>query len=287
MQKENTDERLKKLSDLADLKVSDMSQLMRPLWTAGYINTVQSQLLVTLSTACISTTGSALNLIQLGRVWDAAILQRSVLEGTIRFMYLLNDPDELHQKIDEFSGTLEEIAWLRLTKKVHSFLETLGEERLDEGSQKTLESMMLTESEQFRLSEKHNKRERRQIEDRWSFGKLLENLVQANTLPIQSAADFQYRYLKASQSIHGNPLGLASFYERAHRAEPNRTWATYAHAAEIAVILCDLCFYRLIVTFNYLKLDMKPLITAYKNVDFDELCAEIFKTHHELEYDCE
>lgn len=278
------DPQLLKLSILADGRVSEMSKLMEPLWTAGSIDDKKAKILVTLSTACISTSGSALNLIEIGRVWDAAILQRSVMEGTVRFIYLLQGEGDLDDKFDEFSSALEDIAWLRLTRKVHSFLDALGDRKLDEGSQKTLESMVLHASEIEQLSEKYNKRDRRQIENKWSFGKLLQNLVSADILPVQVAADFQLRYLKSSQSIHGNPLGLASFYERAHRVEPNRSWATYAHAAEIAKILRDLCLYRLYATHVFLKSDMKPLLAAYADCDFDAHCANIFERHHNLEY---
>lgn len=284
MRTTHLDPQLIKLSALADGRISAMSKLMAPLWGAEAIDDKKARILVTLSTACISTSGSALNLIETGRVWDAAILQRSVMEGTVRFIYLLQGEGDLDDKFDEFSSALEDIAWLRLTRKVHSFLDALGDRKLDEGSQKTLESMALHSSEIEQLSEKYNKRDRRQIEDRWSFGKLLQDLVSADILPIQAAADFQLRYLKSSQSIHGNPLGLASFYERAHRAEPNRSWATYAHAAEIAKILRDLCLYRLYATHIFLKSDIEPLLTAYEDVEFDAHCAEIFERHHNLEF---
>ena len=273
-----------RLAELADCRVLAMAQLLAPLWKSDLIDVVKAQLLATLSTTCLSTTGSALHLIGIGRVWDASILQRSVMEGTIRFIYLLHGDGSFEERFDEFSSALEDIAWLRLTQKVQSFLDTLGDQKLDNGSQQTLESMRLSDSEFGEISHKYPKRKRRQIEDKWSFGKLLEYLASKDLLPSQAAADFQLRYLKSSQSIHGNPLGLASFYERAHRPEPNRSWATYAHAAETTRILKDLTLYRLSAAHIFLRLNIDELVAAYEHPEFDSLCTEIFVKHHAMEY---
>lgn len=261
-----------------------MAGLIAPLWVSESIGREHAQVLATLSSACLHTTGSALTLLESGRVWDASILQRSVMEGTIRFIYLLHGDGTFQKRIDEFSNTLEDIAWFRLTQKVRSFLEVLGDEKLDAGSQETLETMRLPDDEFNSISERYPNRERRQIEDKWSFGKLLEYLVEKDVLPIKAAADFQLRYLKDSQSIHGNPLGLASFFERAHRPEPNRSWANFVQAAVIARTLKDLSLYRLYAAYRFLQLDMRVLVEAYGDPDFDALCTDIVSRHHALEY---
>lgn len=269
---------------LADSRILAMTKLMAPLWSADGIDKAKARVLATLSATCISTSGSALILLETGKVWDAAVLQRGVMEGTIRFLYLLHGDDSLDERFEEFTVTLEDIASLRLHRKAEVFLEATKNNQLDSGSQKTLEGLLLSESELQKITGAHSKRERRIINDRWSFVKLLNYLVAKNVLPADAAEDFQLRYLKSSQSIHGNPLGLASFYERTHRIEPNNTWANYAHAAEIAKMLRDLCLYRLYAVYTIVKKDMRELLEAYEDVQFDDLCASIFETHHNLEY---
>ena len=261
-----------------------MMKLMQPLWSSELINKDKARTLATISTACLSTTGSALILLETGRVWDAAVLQRGVMEGTIRFLYLLHGDDGLDERLEEFTVSLEDSASLRLHRKVEIFLEATTRNSLDVGSQKTLESLLLSAEELQTITEKLPKRVRRIIEDKWSFGKLLGRLVAKNIIHAVTAEDFQLRYLKSSHSIHGNPLGLASFYERTHRPEPNNTWANYAHAAEIAQTLRDLCLYRLYATHMFLKNNMKDVLRAYEDAEFDELCAKIFEIHHKLEY---
>ncbi|MFN7180443.1 DUF5677 domain-containing protein [Hyphomonas sp.] len=287
MHEATADEPFHRLADLTDRSVLEMAGLIAPLWKSDAISGRRAEVLATLSTTCLSTTGSALLLIEAGRVWDASILQRSVLEGTVRFIYLLHGDGGFDERLDEFSFTLEDIAWFRLTQKVRSFLQVLGDKKLDDGSQQTLETMQLPDAEYERISQKYPKRDRRQLEDKWSFGKLLDYLASKDILPTQAAADLQLRYLKSSQSIHGNPLGLASFYERAHRPEPNRSWAAYAQAAETTRVLKDLTLYRLYSAYRFLQLDMKVLLSAYEDPEFDLLFSKIMREHHGLEYGAE
>ena len=272
------------LAERADQSIAAMSRLIAPLWVSDKLDTKNSKVLATLSTTCLSSTGSALSLVETGRVWDAAILQRSVLEGSIRFIYLLHGEGEFDERFREFAEILEEIAWLRLNVRVKAFLDILEEETLDAGSRRTLDSLTLGETETKALAAKYPSRQRRVYEDKWSFSKLLRYLVAKNVLPAAAAADFQLRYLKSSQSIHGNPLGLASFYERAHRPEPNCSSASYAHAAEVAKVLKDLTLYRTFAAHLFIGRTMEELLSAYKDDEFDALCSSIFKTHHQLEY---
>lgn len=272
------------LATLADKRVLEMMKLMKLLWASDRIDKIKARTLATISTTCLSTTGSVLILIERGRVWDADVLQRGVMEGTIRFLYLLHGDGELVDRFHEFNVSLEDSASLRLHRRAKIFLKSTTQNSLDDGSQKTLESLMLSPEEFQAISKELPKKIRRALEDKWSFGKLLTDLVAKNILPAVTAEDFQLRYLKSSQSIHANPLGIASFFERTHRAEPNNTWANYAHAASIAKMMRDLCLYRLYGTYMFLGADMKGILDAYQDENFDQLCTEIFNIHHESEY---
>ena len=81
-----------------DHALVDVASLTRLLPDSDRWNDAQSFAIDALYTACLRTSGSALILVDSGRIWDADILMRSVTEGSLKITYMLSNPEVFDER---------------------------------------------------------------------------------------------------------------------------------------------------------------------------------------------
>jgi len=281
----NTSNRVfEKMVVLADQQLSKTLTVIMPLWDHQDIDRVKARILISLSTSCLDTSGSVLLLLESGRVWDAARLSRSIMESTVRFAYLLAGPGEMDDRFQEFEEGLYDNAELKLHRKVQEFVDGMDDFDIGVGSTITTHSMLLNEEKLEQILNRKNKKERRALEDKWTLSNLLKELASKEFLPNALVGEIMFRYLKASQSLHANPLGLASYFERNHREEPNRTWADLADGVTSATLVCEYAFIRNLAVCVFLGSSPSALLKLHSSLEFDNLKKKIFDNHFRLEY---
>ncbi|WP_342426708.1 hypothetical protein [Paenibacillus sp. FSL L8-0158] len=81
-----------------------------------------------LPVSCQLTSESSLVLIANVRLWDNEMLLRSIMEGTIKFVYLtLGTNEERESKINEFWEVLPAISEIKRTKRAKTLVDSLPE----------------------------------------------------------------------------------------------------------------------------------------------------------------
>ena len=95
---------------------------------------------------CHFSSESSLILIQEGQEWDADIINRTIIEGTVKYIYMISCNDKKqHERANEYSHLLPKFSAIRRHERAKKFLDEL--ENSDGLSWKAIEEQLLTEEQ--------------------------------------------------------------------------------------------------------------------------------------------
>ena len=194
-----------------------------------------------LNYACSLSTESALILVGQHRVWDADILARSVVEGSLKFFYLLlAAPDDMQVRATEFFDTVPDCQAAFRLAKANRLLELVD----DRGAQEWVPIREVIEIDSpvvDRISAIPSA-DRREVQRRWSFTGLVEGLAERPGLEATAVLGFQYGM--QSHHVHKDSNATGMIYEREERDALRRTAAVLAHGARIVSDLAGMAGVR-------------------------------------------
>ena len=205
------------------------------------------------------TSDSLLILVEKGRVWDATILLRSVIEGTAKFCYLLTAPslDEEENRIREFReifpkkemGALEQCVTAMKRSGFYHGDSDEGDVSVDP-LHKVIHEIKTQEGESLK---------NREINVKWKFQNLSKAL--RNECPVWSGlADlWEYRYSMSNALVHKTDSGCGEIAERADRNSDYRRISDLAHASSLLLGNCMLFYTRFSVLSNRIAGNDKTL----------------------------
>lgn len=114
---------------------------------------------------------SLVMLIQNGRLWDAEILMRPIMEATIRLLFVCYSAEnERAQRINEFWSDFAEIGDLKRSERAKAVVERLGSTR---ASDVGIKPLILKEEDERKLRDRWPKRLRQALEQKWSFSEIV------------------------------------------------------------------------------------------------------------------
>lgn len=122
-----------------------------------------------LQISCHLTSESIFLLILNGKIWDADILLRSVLEGTFKFVYLLiGSPEEQKRKANEYWNIMPDMARLARHYRASNILKAVDREH---GKLKwqPIRELTIDSLEAELLSKKYTRKEKQKLSQQWSF----------------------------------------------------------------------------------------------------------------------
>lgn len=134
---------------------------------------------VPLFTSLHSTSESILILLYHQSIFDADVLLRTVMEGTIKYCYLMTGTDdEKKEKYTEYKVKLTDIDKFSDHKKAVKTIDILRE--FSKNSTKPFECSILSDKELVELTKQYPKKERDKLKQKWSYQSLLKTLAQTN-----------------------------------------------------------------------------------------------------------
>ena len=126
----------------------------------------------------LDRTNTMSTLTQLGFLWDAEIIFRSILEAFIKFLNIVSQPtkEDGDTKLDEFWTVIDEIERVRFSDKAK---EIVGSNRVL--NLEYFQQLILTDEEEKELKAKPswaNRAYRTSLKNDWSFSGIIMNLMQ-------------------------------------------------------------------------------------------------------------
>ena len=160
---------------VADSLLKNLLYMVSPLYHEEF--GIEQQVTIPLFTSLHSTSESILILLLNQAVFDADILLRSIMEGTIKYCYLMTGTnDERNKKYIEYKVSLSEIDALADHFKAINTIEAL--KKHSHNSLKPFECFILDEHELERLQKAYPKTKRNEIKRRWTYQSLLRELAE-------------------------------------------------------------------------------------------------------------
>jgi hypothetical protein len=233
--------------------------------------------LMSLSTACLGSTGTVLHLAEVLRLWDAELVLRSVIEGSVKFAYLLEKRETFTARCIEYCDALPAIGWLRRHARAQDSLNALsGDEDRDE---RPFRDLLLSDEDLTDLRAAYPRRMRSDIERRWGFTALVEAVAKQGGAIGPMARALLHGYSVASDLQHMSHIGTELPLERDMRPDDRRHAIELAHAAKLISDCYHFTVFRVIVILRFLgrsfgelsqvKAKYEPLMDELKRLEKD------------------
>ena len=233
-----------------------------------YVRFVSAQLFID----CHLSSESSLLLVQTGKEWDADLINRSVLEGTIKYIFLMHgNSDQVRQKAIEFWEKLPLFASIRRSDRARSFLDVVGNH--DSSEWIPIKDLVLSDDDISRIKGESTKKERRSLDQKWSFSEITKGFAASDSEELKCFIHLSHGYGMSSRLIHKDGDGVGMVWERYRRSADEQVSVKLGHSARIVSDICTFSKMRLYRLLRFCGQDVSKIQTIeerYKDL-FDEL----------------
>lgn len=213
--------------------------------------------------SCQLTNESICMLIGNRKIWDADILCRTVLEGTIKMLYMTKGTkQEQIDKFNEFWNLQPQFEKFKKSKKALELLTVI--DKIEDEKFKFIKDMIVTEEEMKKFEKSYPKNIRKQLDMRWSFNNMIQCLSKEHPDKLEPIIGLTYSYNLSSNLVHMDAMGINIVRERVSRGELRSKLADLAHASRIISDILSLSMIRLEIIYDSLNLDFKALDIPYE-----------------------
>ncbi|MGV3589246.1 MAG: DUF5677 domain-containing protein [Adhaeribacter sp.] len=229
---------------------------------------------------------SVVHLTTVERIWDAEIVLRSALETFIKFLFIAStDKKEQEQRLKEFWEDLAEVNSIKQSEQAKKNLQHLGQNEIH---MLAYSPVVLSEEDEKLLRDKWNKRNRQQLEQKWSFSSIIASLSQSNKgKPFDMLPTLAHSYRMSSHVTHGDETGILIISERNSRTQEKQNIANFAHYLRLISDGYHYCAWTAITTMDFLELNPAFFFDLQKSFDdIHELVQEYqAKLFDDTDYD--
>jgi len=278
---------LKSWSGLASHFIGECFDLAKPFIDDGYtgvdglVRFVGAQLFID----CHLSSESVLILIREQKEWDADLIARSVMEGSLKLTYmLLGSTEEVKSKVHEYWNLLPEFSAIKHSERAKRFLKEVPDS--DSPKWKAFRDLLIDDTEISRIRAWHSRQERQAIEERWSFSGICKAFAQSEDSGLKQFAHLAHGYGMSSHLLHKDADGVGMVWERRGRDAERQTAVRLGHSARV---VSDVCSFAQLRLFSLLRACQQPTLSIR---DIEEryavpLFAEVTKAinqFNEVEY---
>lgn len=252
-------------SQRALFTLREMLPLMGPVATFPGFDDGQRYTLGLLLTAVARSSESVILLTAYGQLWDAEMVLRSVVEGTLKFAFLLESPTEFANRHTEFADSLFDLALLKDHQKAKDFLE--GASDPDAPAWRPIRDRVLDDGEFQRIRGRYDKAQQRELEGRWGFTTLLNGLSKRRGAAFKELSGLAWSYSLMSHLQHADYIGVRLPMDRDTRSDDRRDSIHLAHHARLLNDALTAQLNRLTVGYMFVGADLGPIAAALEKVD--------------------
>lgn len=260
-----------------DTLIKNLFFALSPLYKEGFSDT--QRVTIPLFMSLHSTSESILILLQNQAVFDADILLRCLMEGTVKYCYLMNGTeDEREKKYEEYRIILSEIDKLTDHKKAKEAIDILKE--FSQNNLTPFEVMILSDEEETTLAAKYPASKRNEYTRKWSYQTMLRALAK-NHKEYEAQLGTLSTYATTSHFCHFDWTGVSARLDQivSSRDGSNELY-DYVHALRILSNVLSLYLFRVIEYMRGNHYSTKEL--AEKCTHGFDLAAEMDREQNRL-----
>ncbi|OGP12483.1 MAG: hypothetical protein A2052_10085 [Deltaproteobacteria bacterium GWA2_54_12] len=237
-----------------------------------YVRGVSAQLFID----CHLTSESVLLLIREAKEWDADLLNRSVMEGSIKYVYmLLGDTKEIRKKAEEYWETLPSFAAIKHSERAKRFLQDIPDPENSEWL--PFRDLILEDNDVEAISRSYTRAQRRALKEKWSFSGISREFIQSGDSGLRFLSHLAHGYGMSSHLLHKDADGVGMVWER-YRRDPHRQLAAkIGHSARVVSDVCTFAKLRLKYLLRLCNSSIEPIREIEKQYEF--LSKELAKAN--------
>lgn len=224
----------------------------------------ERQTLADILSASARSTESALLLVAYVQLWDAEILVRSVIEGSLKFCYLLQRRESFEERYRQYSHDLFQIGLFKDHKKAAELLAVVPDPH--DRAWKPIRDRLLSETELTSIGNAFGPTERRSLETRWGFTGLIGELSRSGDELTKGFTGFSHGYSLASHIHHADAIGTSIAIERDRRSIERRDTILLAHGAGLISDALSCLHLRLAVGYRFIEHDFESVALAAQKI---------------------
>lgn len=261
--------------------INRLLPLHKPLSSYSGFTPEQRQSIGGLSTACARTSQSILLLTAYEQLWDADILVRSVIEGTLKFIYLLSSGEEFPTRLREYTEDLFEIGLAKNHVKAQELLKSVPDPSAD--MWRPIRDLILEDAELDEIRTRFDRQTRAKLEQRWGFTGLVAELAKQPWA--STVSGLLHSYSICSHIHHVDFQGVSVMMDRGARPEDRRDAVHLAHASRLVSEVFEFALLRTSVAYRFVHADPEHLRSVRDF--FEQIRPELSAAQaqfHEVEY---
>lgn len=243
----------------------EMLPLMRTVTMFDGWTDEQRHTLILLASATARSSESVFLLTAYGQLWDAEMVLRSVIEGTLKFAFLLESRAEFDGRHTEYGDNLFEIALLKDHQKAKDFLDGAADPSAAEW--RPIRERVLPAAEYEELRAKYDKKHRSDLEAKWGFTTLLNAVGRRKDASFRELSGLAWSYSLMSHLQHADYLGISLPMDRERRAETRRDSMHLAHHARLVNDTLVAMLNRLTIGYLCVGADLRPVSEALAKIN--------------------
>lgn len=237
-----------------------------------------------LTASCHSTSESALLLVSRLRLWDADILVRSVVEGTLKFVFLTcGNEAERKQKLFEFVETFSAIGQLKKHQRLEELLKVIPDPSSYQW--RPYRDLLLKPEAIDEIRKKFPRKERQFVEQKWSFAEISASLKAQDSSSLKLFGHLLFNYGMSSHVAHQDIDGIGMVWDRNNRDDRRVIAVELAHGARLVSDISAMSTLRASMLFSLVGRDLGPLKQLNEELNsFQNESSEAAKLFHDIEY---
>ncbi len=230
--------------------------LFAPLATCSDLTKEQKQTLSALLVSASRTSESTMLLCQYSQFWDAEMLVRAIVEATLKFCYILQSPETLDARYQEYAEDLWQIDRLKDHKKNSDLLNVLPD---SEDSRLPIRARLISPEELAQLSKQYPGAVRRELDRKWGFTGLIGELETSGDPFFTAISALSSGYSNSSHMQHASFAGVMTAMERSNREPARQDAVEELHRNRIFSDVFVSQQLRLQTLYRHAKVDSAPL----------------------------
>lgn len=236
-----------------------------------------------LLSACARSSESVLLLCAYGQLWDADVVGRSVVEGTLKLVYLLQSQETFQQRHQEYAVDLFDIALLKDHKKALDLLAVVKDSASRDWI--PIQEMLLSEAEVAAIQSRFPQAQRRALETKWGFAGLIGQLSQSSDPHFAHVAALCHGYSMSSHILHADVIGVSVVMERERRSHERKELVHLSHLRRLINDQLLFFWFRLVACYRFIGESREPLTEAKRQIDaLDSSFSGIVEKWMDVEY---
>lgn len=256
---------------------------MVPVTTRAKCSEEEMDTIIMLASAAARSSESAILLCAYGQLWDAELPIRSTFEATLKFSYLLQTQETFHERHQEYTNDLFNIALMKDHQKASELLAALPDPEAAEW--KPIRDRVMPDEELVEFRDKYPKQERNALERKWGFTGLIQSLSTSDDPAFAGFRGLAHGYSVSSHIAHADYMGVSIPLDRDLRENERRRTAHLTHLIRLLSDSCTCLYLRLLVGYRFIGEDLQPIFEAGQRMN--ELRASfgpIYQEWLDIEY---